>query len=196
MGLRGSVPSSASSSIRKASHCSVEPAPDQEAEDPPPLSSRQCRAPALPTPWWASRARCGQAARLVLLLGPQAAPRDEQLLLVRRELLAQQRHVAGAVRHGAQERVHVGRRRSAAVSTSVAAPPCCEPTDPPAGGLRGRAVSAHVLDELGDLAVDLDRAGQLVHGHRQRSRRSSGRPCRPSRRSTTRRRSRPTRRRR
>ena len=52
---------------------------------------------------------CGQAPRLFLLFGPEAASRDEELPLVRLELRPEQRQVPRPVRHGAQERVHVGR---------------------------------------------------------------------------------------
>ena len=50
-----------------------------------------------------------QCTRLRLLLGKKATPGHEQLGLVRRELLPQQRQVARPVRHRAEQRVHVRR---------------------------------------------------------------------------------------
>ena len=52
----------------------------------------------------------GQRTRRRLLLGIEAAARDEQLVLIWRELLTEQRQVSRSVCHGAQERMDVRRR--------------------------------------------------------------------------------------
>ena len=62
--------------------------------------ARRQRGPAAPR----RRAR----ARLGLLLGAEAAARDEQLGLVGRQVRPEQAQVAGHGGHGAQQRVHVG----------------------------------------------------------------------------------------
>ena len=62
------------------------------------------------------RARCGvgqqrpggQVAGLILLIGTEAAARDEELFLVGCEVRPQQGQVAGDLRHRAQERVRFG----------------------------------------------------------------------------------------
>jgi hypothetical protein len=48
-------------------------------------------------------------ARCVLLLGPEAASRLQELRLVRGELVTQDRQVAGPLRNGAQQRVDLRR---------------------------------------------------------------------------------------
>ena len=108
VGSRGSVPSRASSSVKKPCQCPVAPAPTRKPKIRRQLVRRQgvvrpARRPGGPT---AQRRR---AARLGLLLGRQAPSGHEQLLLVRREVLTKERQVARPVRHRAQERVHVGR---------------------------------------------------------------------------------------
>ncbi len=80
----------------------------QEAEDPPPHILRQCRLRRSGVVV-SQESGCGQTPSLLFLFGRQAASGDQQLALVRLELPAQQRDVPRAVRHRAQERVHVGR---------------------------------------------------------------------------------------
>ena len=52
--------------------------------------------------------RHGGPAPLLELVGTDAVARNEQLLLVGRDLRAQQREVARDLRHGAQQQVHLG----------------------------------------------------------------------------------------
>jgi hypothetical protein len=81
--------------------------PDQEAIDLPQL---------VPAQRVVGRARIlvrgqdldGDPARCVLLFGPEAASRLQELRLVRGELITQDRKVAGPLRNGAQQRVDLG----------------------------------------------------------------------------------------
>jgi hypothetical protein len=81
--------------------------PDQEGEDLSQLVSGQRVV---------GRARVlvrgqdvdGDQARCVLLFGPQAASRLQELGLVRGELVTQHGKVAGPLRDGAQQRVDIG----------------------------------------------------------------------------------------
>ena len=82
--------------------------PDQEAVDPPQLVPGQRMVEC------SSIAVCGEGgdgdpARLVLLFGPEAASRLQELRLVRGELVTQDRKVAGPLGHGAKQRVDLGR---------------------------------------------------------------------------------------
>ena len=64
-----------------------------------------------------------QRTRLGHLIGAKAAPGHEQLFLVRRELLAQQRQVARPVRHRAEQWVHVRRRTRRCYLCRFSSPP-------------------------------------------------------------------------
>ncbi len=67
---------------------------------------------------------CGERARLVLLFGSEAPPGHEELGLVRREVVAQERQVAGALGHGAQQRMHLCRGDRRLASGRPFARPC------------------------------------------------------------------------
>ena len=106
-GRRGSVPSRASSSVRKPSQCSVDSAPTRK----PKICRRSSGASVWsggPMPAWAAQRGRRPAPGLVLLLAVEAASRDEQLGLVGRELVRQQREVA---RSGGPRRTGAGGRR-------------------------------------------------------------------------------------
>ncbi len=108
VGRRGSLPARASSSTRKGAHWSVESTPTRKPRIRRRISSVNAGSGAPGSPV-SQESGCGQAPRLLFLFGRQAASGDEELPLVRLELPAQQREVPRAVRHRAQERVHVGR---------------------------------------------------------------------------------------